>query len=573
MLSRPLVHFPTAHQPDPPIHPPQTPSNTISSHPAQIEPNLNLYHPKPIRPSHHRMTWSPPPAPLLKTVDLPHTPTPGEWIRAERRKVNNHKPSDLDHVRHVQQSSEGSYTALHSHGNWMGTSEYEPTSAPVCPASPWSIDSGIEVTPPRPSRLQKLPQSALTPTNIADHGHGRSTDRYTQEEEENEDEGMVSYVQPDQRTIHAIFGSGAVGHVGGMIPYGRNKEAFHREEVTVDLGRGTGYPRRAQVNDEGVQEEEGVWVEVTRWCPGGDGCQEHQHGDLPLSNRAESTQGKVGFQRSGRSWNEYGEAVISFPDVIIEPSHPGLYPEPFHYSEEQHPAILVKPYHPSIYPPQQINTSGPLPFPPNSWYINTQPLPIHPLALILLHSPFRPPRWMTYSAFLSLDEHYSQPDPMLGRKGCWKCSLCGTGSRIPLGAEEEVKRRAVELSELGLRDDGNLLRAAVRPGEGGFEMDRQEQSEFPAAVDIFVRRGRARGRPRTKGNLSATRYLSINDQNNGTEALISTNAHSESPLYSRPEPARNRDRRISMQVEPYRRVRESIVPDADLLRHEPYKEI
>jgi hypothetical protein len=393
------------------------------------------------------------------------------------------------------------------------------------------------------------------------------------EKEESEDGGMISYVQPDQRTIHATFGSDPVRHVEAMITHEQNNGGLYHDEVTVDLGNRTGFTKRMQDDDEKVQSEEEVWVDVTMWCPGGNGCQEYEHGGLSNSRRAKLRQGTTAVHGSDRDWKENGEAIISFPDLIIEPPHSGSYSTPVDYIEAQRPAIMNKPYHPSIYQPQRNNNSEPSLFPPNSWSINTQRLPTHPFTPILLHSPFRPPRWLTYSAFLSLHQHYSQPDPMLGRKGCWKCSLCGTGSRIPLGEEAEVGQRAVELSELGISEHGNSLQKSVRSGAGSCRMDGQEKREFLTAVDILVRKGRGRGKPRFEGNRSTTEYLFVTDQSHGSDNATLMDGHSDSPLYSPPDSARKRDRRISMQVEPYRRVRKAIVSDEDVLRHGPHKEI
>ena len=513
------------------------------------------------------MTYSPPPAPVLKTVELPQTPTPGEWIRAKQTS-RDHEPSHLKHFQPDQRDSEGSYKTSRSDVVHGQPSTRDLGITPICPSSPWSVDSGIEVTPPRPTRNQKPSRATSALTDESEHGVIQSADRHVRDEAESEDEEMFSYVQPDQRTIHATFGSDPVRCDEESMPHGGSQEGFHRDEVTVDFRSQSGFAEREQRKDEEVEAEEEAWVEVKMWCPGGEGCREHHYGGFDKSSVVGLRQESMGAHESYGVRKGREEVMVSFPDVVIEPPHTGSFT-----TTQTRSVIPINPYHSTIHQPQQTDMEL-LSFSHIPWNLNTyRPLPIHPFTPILLHSPFRPPRWMTHSAFLSLHQHYSQPDPMLGRRGCWKCSLCGTGSRIPLGKEEHVGQRAVELSELGLKEGGRSYAMPVRSQAEGLGMDERGARKYSAAVDIFVRKGKSKGQQRFKGNQSTSRHSSMNAERHHHESSTSPQGHSNSPLYLRPDFESKRDRRISLQIEPYRRVRKAIVSGEDVCRHGPHKEI
>lgn len=113
--------------------------------------------------------------------------------------------------------------------------------------------------------------------------------------------------------------------------------------------------------------------------------------------------------------------------------------------------------------------------------------PLHIGAPMLLHSPGIPPRPLNVGQYLYLKDHYSYSDPMLGRKGAWKCSLCDCGSREPPNfVRSGPWENPIEISELGAPENRIMLSRL------GFEVDLKKKERLAEKRYVKAQRGRVR---------------------------------------------------------------------------------
>lgn len=357
------------------------------------------------------------------------------------------------------------------------------------PDSPWSADSGIEISPPRPVK----PRSK--PIDGPGTGDGKRIRGFEVELGSEFDEG-VGWIEEDERTWRATFGSPNLGGIYG-------KDIGSEGEITI---------------------------EVEEWCPGGEACRHYDdlvttvphhepYGWIPMTPPGE-------FGGLARDYPQYesgftvgGKEGIVLPDAIIEPDTPlARGPLPL-----QPPANLQ-----STIPSQTIPIplhhmkrtacpSYPLeplfdPFnPPPSGFVHPDLLPL-PLSLgapMLLHSPGLSPRPLSFGQYLYLQDHYSYNDPLLGKKGAWKCSLCDCGSREPLGfVRSGPWETPVEISELGMPSNRIMLSRL------GFEVDLKKDERVAERRYARTQRGQGhelvkRGRVRSVDTQPNPNYIKL----------------------------------------------------------------
>jgi hypothetical protein len=478
------------HHPQPEYHSARRPALDVFDSLADVGPKgLEPYHILP-----------PPPPP-------PPPPSPTSWYRHAKVPIDS-RPDILRH----DQVTLGPPFSLRDPQNRTSTPARDSTSCDLQPPtnftpkqdrkldirfetgterpdSPWSADSGIEISPPRPVKPSSKPIGG------PGTGDGKRIRGFEVELGPEFDEG-VGWIEEDERTWRATFGSPNIGGIYG-------KDIGSEGEITI---------------------------EVEEWCPGGEACRHYD--DLVTTVPHHEPYGWILMTPPGefgglaRDYPQYesgftvgGKEGIVLPDAIIEPDTPlarGLLPL-------QPPANLQ-----STIPSQTIPIplhhmkrtacpSYPLeplfdPFnPPPSGFVHPDLLPL-PLSLgapMLLHSPGLSPRPLSFGQYLRLQNHYSHNDPLLGKKGAWKCSLCDCGSREPLGfVRSGPWETPVEISELGMPSNRIMLSRL------GFEVDLKKDERLAERRYARTQRGQGhelvkRGRVRSVDPRSNPNYIKL----------------------------------------------------------------